>query len=398
MKKSRFIVFLILMGVYNMSANFIHPITPTLIVERNLDSSMFGVAFAAMMTAYFIFAPFWGKLCAYVPTKRIILICCLGYTAGQIVFGMAMSEGMVIAGRMLAGSFSGGIMTAFSNYTINTSENELRGKNLTLMLTVQNVTAAVGYFVGGLLGLVSIDFTFTWHAIVLVSMGALMFVMCEDDTKYKHIPERKLTFADANPFSAFIASKSFMTPTLALVFAIVAIAGVGQNSFEQCFNYYIKDQFNMTSAYNGIIKAAIALATLVMNSTLVLWMQKKTDINKTFLPLMAVQTVFLAIVLGTGSIGVIIACDIIFFTLNAARLPVLQNMVAMRSTPENSNAMMGFYQSMTSLGGIFGALFAGLIYDANPIYPFILAFAAFVIAVAIGVAYVAKYKKENRSM
>ena len=89
------------------------------------------------------------------------------------------------------------------------------------------------------------------------------------------------------------------------------------------------------------------------------------------------------------------ACDIIFFSLNAARLPVLQNMVAMRSTPENSNAMMGFYQSMNSLGGIFGALFAGLIYEANPIYPFILAFAAFTTAVVIGVVYVTKYKKEK---
>ena len=395
MKSKKLILFLVLMGIYNMSANLIHPITPTLIVERNLDSSMFGVAFAAMMTAFFIMAPFWGKLCAYVPTKRIILICCLGYTAGQIVFGMAMTEGMVIAGRMLAGSFSGGIMTAFSNYTINTSASEQRGKNLTLMLTVQNVTAAIGYFVGGLLGLVSINFTFVWHVIILVSMGALMFIFCEDDTKYKHIPEKPLSIREANPFAAFANAKTFMTPTFALVFAIVAIAGIGQNSFEQCFNYYIKDQFNMTSAYNGIIKAAIAAATLVVNSTLVLWMQKKTDINKTFLPLMAVQSVFLAIVLGTGSIGVIIACDIIFFTLNAARLPVLQNMVAMRSTPENSNAMMGFYQSMNSLGGIFGALFAGLIYEANPIYPFILAFAAFTMAVVIGVVYVTKYKKEK---
>jgi len=192
-----------------------------------------------------------------------------------------------------------------------------------------------------------------------------------------------------------VAAKSFMTPTFALLFIIVAVAGIGQNSFEQCFNYYIKDQFNMTSAYNGAIKAAIAALTLVVNSTLVLWMQRKTDINKTFLPLMAVQTVFLAIVLGTGSIGVVIACDIIFFTLNAARLPVIQNMVAMRSTPENSNAMMGFYQSMNSLGGIFGALFAGLIYDANPIYPFILAFAAFATAVVIGCVYVTRYKKEK---
>ena len=60
-----------------------------------------------------------------------------------------------------------------------------------------------------------------------------------------------------------------------------------------------------------------------------------------------------------------------------------------------SNSAMGFYQSMNSLGSIFGALFAGLIYDANPMLPFILAFAAFVVAMFFSVMYVGKYKKEK---
>ena len=75
----------------------------------------------------------------------------------------------------------------------------------------------------------------------------------------------------------------------------------------------------------------------------------------------------------------------------------MQAMVAARSTPENSNAMMGFYQSMNSLGSIFGALFAGLIYAQGPYLPFILAFAAFVLATGLAFAYVGKYKKETRA-
>ena len=56
---------------------------------------------------------------------------------------------------------------------------------------------------------------------------------------------------------------------------------------------------------------------------------------------------------------------------------------------------MGFNQSMTSLGGIFGALFAGLIYKQGPMLPFLLAFAAYVAAALIGVIYVNRYKKEQ---
>jgi hypothetical protein len=56
---------------------------------------------------------------------------------------------------------------------------------------------------------------------------------------------------------------------------------------------------------------------------------------------------------------------------------------------------MGFYQSMNSLGGIFGALFAGLIYSKNPMYPFILAFIAFLISTMIGVIYRKLYLKKS---
>ena len=396
MNKKKMMAFWIILAAFSAAASFAHPVTPTLIVERSLDSSMFGVALAAMQTSNFLFSPFWGKLCQYISTRRIMLICGIGYAAGQMIFGSATTEVMVVAGRMFAGVFTGGMFTAFSNYTINTTTDiPLRGKNLTTTMTIRNVCGAVGYFLGGMMGLISVEFAFICQVIVLAGTGILFFTMCEDDTQYKHKPTKKLSLGDANPFSAFMAASKFMTPMLVLVFVIVAIANIGQNSFEQCFNYYIKDQFNLGSEYNGSIKAILAISSLVINASLTLWMQKKTDTNITFLPLMAVQTIFLAIVLFADSLAVVIVCYILFFTLNAARMPVLQNLVAMRSTPENSNTMMGFYQSMQSLGGIFGSLFAGLIYDANPMYPFILAFAGFGVAVFIGIIYVVKYKAEK---
>ena len=63
------------------------------------------------------------------------------------------------------------------------------------------------------------------QVIILALSGVLLFISCEDDTPYKHKPEKALTLKDANPFSAFAAAKTFMTPMLALIFVIVAIGG-----------------------------------------------------------------------------------------------------------------------------------------------------------------------------
>lgn len=396
-EKKKIFAFFGVIVLFYIAANFAHPVTPTLIVERGLDSSMFGVALAAMMTTNFLFAPFWGKLCSYVPTKRIMLFCSIGYAVGQGIFGAAHSEAMVLAGRMFAGVFTGGAFTAFSNYVINTSTQETRGQNLTALITIQTVASACGYFIGGMLGLISVEAAFIAQVATLCACGLLYFVVCVDDTPYKIKPRNPLSIKEANPFSAFASAKTFMTPMLALIFIIIAVAGIGYNSFEQCFNYYIKDQFGLSSAYNGTFKAAIAVITLLLNSTVCMYLQKKTDINKSFMPVLFVCTVMIGALLSFETIVPFAVIYITYSGVNAIRGPLLQSMVAGRATKENSNTVMGFYQAMNSLGSIFGALFAGLMYKLNPMLPFILAFAAYGAASLVSVVYVKKYKKEKNA-
>lgn len=394
MNKNKILYFFIIITLFNLAASFVHPVTPTLIVERQLDSSVFGTALAAMQITMFLFSPFWGKLCHYIPTKKIMCICSIGYAIGQVIFGLAYNETMVFLGRMFAGIFTGGCFTAFSNYIVNTSTRLSRNTNLTTTLTIQTVGGALGYFVGGFLGLISVETSFIAQVITLLLCAVLFMALCVDDTSYKVKPSMPLTLKDINPFYAFMNVKQFMTPMLLLIFVIIAISGIGYNSYEQSFNYFIKDQLLLNSAYNGMIKVIIAALTMLFNATLCLYLQKRTDINKTFLPIIIILTAFCA-----GAIFIqmpipFIGIYIVYNGFNAIRIPLLQSLTASHSTSENSNSVMGFYQSMNSLGSIFGALFAGIIYSMNPLYPFILAFIAYALTCVIGLVYVKKYNKQ----
>lgn len=396
MKNKKLIVFFCICTLFNMAANFVHPVTPTLIVERNLDSAIFGTALAAMQITMFLFPPFWGKLCDYIPTKRIMFICSCGYAVGQVIFGAAQNEAMVYAGRIFAGCFTGGAFTAFSNYVIHVSNPESRGTNLIALVTIHTVAGALGYFVGGFLGVISVETAFAAQIAVLVLCGMLFRICCLDDTVFIKKPDHPMTLREVNPFSAFVSAKTFMTPMLGLIFAVVAVSGIGHNAYEQSFHYYIKDQFKLSSAYNGTIKAAVAVMTMVMNSTVCVYLQRKTDINKSFLP------VLLLAVLPIGS-AIIFRNRIPFFgaylvynALYAIRMPLLQTLTANRATAENSNSVMGFYQSMNSLGSIFGSMFAGLIYAANPMSPFHLSLLAFLAACLISAIYVKQYVQREQ--
>ena len=391
MKKKSVLVFFALCGLFTMAASFAHPVTPTLIVERNLDSAIFGTAYAAMQVTMFLFSPFWGKLCDYMPTRRIMLISAIGYAFGQVIFGAAPNEALVYAGRIFAGCFTGGAYTAFSNHVIHLSAPYSPGPNLITMVTVQSVTSALGYFVGGFLGLISVETAFIAQIITLVVCGVLCQLCCMDDSEFLTKPDHPMTVREINPFSAFASAGTFMTPMLALLFAVVVFSGIGFNSYEQSFNYYIKDQFHLSSAYNGTVKVVIAAITIVMNATACAFLQKKTDINRTFLPVVFLSALPIAAAILFRSKIPFFGAYIIYYCFNAVRTPLLQTLVANRATAENSNSVMGFYQSMNSLGSIFGALFAGLIYAVSPMYPFVLAVLAFAVASLIGIRYVKKY-------
>ena len=392
MSKKKFTVYLVGVILTSIAANLVHPVTPTLIVERGLDSSMFGVALAAMQVIYFLFAPFWGRLCDYIPTRTVILICCCGYAVGQLIFGSAQTEAQVVGGRMFAGIFCGGVFTAFLNYIVNTSDPETRSAKIIAYSTANNVSNAVGYFVGGMLGLVSVEFAFGTQVVMLIGCGIFFRFLCIDDTPFKHKPEHPLTFKDANPFGVFISAKSFMTGTLLLLFITVAIGNLGQTAYEQVFNYYIKDQLGLSSAYNGIFKAIIAALTFLVNSTIVMKVIKKTDTNLSIIPVLVASIVPLALVFVVKDVVPFAICDIVFFVLAAVRMTMFQNIFAGKGTPETSNRVMGFFQSMTALGGIFGAFFAGIMYKTDPMSPFALALAAVTIAAALALIYAARYK------
>ena len=370
-------------ALYYLASNFVHPVTPTLIVERGLDSSLFGVALAAMLTTNFLFAPLWGRLCAYLPTRRILWICCWGYAAGQVLFAAAHSGAAVIAGRMFAGAFTGGVFTALYNYTVNVSGPDRRAGALAVLMTLQNACSAGGYLVGGVLGLASVETAFGVQCAALAAAGALAAVLCADDTPWKPRPGRPLALRDADPFRALADARGLLTPLLWLLLGGILLVSVGHHAYEQCFNFYLKDQYGLTSVWNGGIKAGVAVVTIALNGTLCVRLQTRTDPARSVPAVLLANVAVNALALFCGVPAAFVALYVLYSGIYALALPLLHALVVSRAAPGDSNAVMGVYQATHSLGGIAGAAAAGLVYSLDPRLPFALSLLAWAAAVAV---------------
>lgn len=394
-RKRVFSFFIVNVMVY-LAANFAHPVTPTVIYDLQLPDYMFGLALAVMNVTMFLFSPFWGKINNYIPYRVSMLVSCMGYAVAQYMFGYAQDMAGVIVARLLAGIFIGGLFTSILGYISSTSPDEHRGTYLTTYATISSVGGAFGYFIGGMLGEISVKTAFLAQVGLLALSGICFMFTCTADKAMEGAKlQPKELFKECNPFAAFAAGKTFLTWTWLKLIAVTCLSYTGYIAFEQVFNYYIKDQFGLSSAYNGTIKFAVGIISLIANSTICMYLMKKTDTRKTLTPVLAVATLSIIGVVLAPDIWSFLGISVILFAAYSISIPLVQNMVADRAGKGNSSLIMGFYQAIRAIGGMVGALLAGFLYDIDPMVPFIFAAAGFGISVIGEMMYYRAAKKED---
>ena len=193
---------------------------------------------------------------------------------------------------------------------------------------------------------------------------------------------------DANPFAAFIASRQFMNILFAVLFTVTALQNLGYTAFEQCFNYFIKDAFHMTSRYNGLIKGVIGFVSLAANATICMWMIRKTNVKRSVIYILGACTCAALSVVFIDAVAPFMVMSVVFYTFNAVSIPLLQDLVAKRAAQgKDSNLIMGFYNATKSLGGIIGSLVAGLVYTVGPKLAFVFAGVMLLVATLFSIVY-----------
>ena len=373
--------FFAVMFVFNMAANFVHPVTPAIIVELELNDYMFGLALAAMMAFNFLFSPLWGKVAGFLSSKKVILVSGIGYAIGQLFFGIARTEIQFLLARMFAGIFVGGCYVAFLTYTVNCSSEETRGRNLAINATLSSVSGAFGYFVGGMVGELNIFYPVWLQAATLASTSILIFLGCRNDQQGK-MPRwtgRQL-IRECNPFSAIAQCRHFMTPALLYLLLAFGLSNLGYIAFEQCFNFCLRDQFNLSSGYNGIIKAALGVIAMIANSTLCMWILRRKHVSPWIAAVMGVCTAAMLGVIFTNSLIPFVVVNVLFFAFYFITTPLMQNRAAALGAGPQSNLVMGSVNAVKSFGSIFGSALAGFLYEWSPKMPFVFGCAAFAVA------------------
>ena len=398
MKKISIRRLFIMIVLYSLVANFAHPITPTFIQNLHLHDYMFGVAFACMALTNFLFSPFWGKFSKSVGTARITGYCFFGYSFAQALFSMSTSEWQIIAARLIGGFFIGGISVCNILYVIENSSDEKKGQDLATSVTLNAIFSAFGYMIGGFLGDISLPLTFICQVAGLALIGVLYLLFLGDAPTSERFSWKSLLH-QSNPFQAILDSRHIMTMAIFVFLVVCAATSFASTCYEQCFNYFIKDQYGFPPSYNGLLKAAVGFITLLANSTICVLLMKKTNILKSIIPVLGICFLMMISIIILDNVVPFIIMNVVFFGFNAVYQPLLQAMISLFAKPDENGLMVGVYNSMRSLGMVGGSLFAGFIYEIGPKLSFVSSAIAFLISVIFAViSYLLMNKKVQRTL
>lgn len=134
------------------------------------------------------------------------------------------------------------------------------------------VAGSIRYFVGGVIGNISIPAVFVIQIAALLSTALLALIFIKDpDYSCESHEFKNITFA-ANQSNGL---KSITTNSLLIILVIVFLSTFAPHSYDNSLNYHIKAGLDLTPIYNGIMKAVTGIIGLVVNFTINISIVKK---------------------------------------------------------------------------------------------------------------------------
>jgi MFS transporter, DHA1 family, tetracycline resistance protein len=250
-----------------VSIGLIIPVLPALVGSltgtQTDEAFWYGIVTFAFSFANFFGSPILGALSDSYGRRPILLIGFSGLMLSFFTTAVAISVGMLIAIRLVAGAMQANLSVA-SAYVADITPPEHRAKRFGMLGAMFGVGFILGPVIGGLLG--SINLRLPFYAAGSLAMLNLLygyFVLPESlPASRRHAFDWKA----ANPFSAL--RRLTQLKEVAPLAVVVACCGLAQFMLYTCWVLYTTFKFGWGPRDNGWSLAAVGVVSAIVQGLL----------------------------------------------------------------------------------------------------------------------------------
>lgn len=375
-QRKKMLILMINMFIAVGSFGIIIPILPSYLISIGQGGTAAGLIIAIFAGAQLIMSPIAGKWTDRFGRRIMIIAGLSGLALSMFVFYFSDSIGILYLSRAIGGVGAALLIPAIFAYVADITTMDQRAKGNSFISAAMSLGIVVGPGIGGFLA----DFGLKMPLLVsaLVGLAAVIFsaVMLEESMDAKiAISEEKSEAMVKEIVQSF--SKPYLIP---LVIALVMSFGL--MAYESVLGLYVDHVFGASPKDIAILVTSTGIVAVIIQLFAVDKVVRKYG-----------EAVVLNIFLGLTAFGFLLSIFVpsyimffgvtmIIFLSTSILRPVLTTLISKLAGSEQGFAM-GMNNAYMSLGNILGPLLAGLLFDVQIIYPFILGLAVLLITLFI---------------
>jgi DHA1 family tetracycline resistance protein-like MFS transporter len=297
-------------------------------------------------------APIWGRLSDRYGRRPILMSSLLGACLSYVILGFANSAWIVLAARMLAGFMAGNLSAAFA-YASDISTPATRARSLGLVGAAIGIGFMLGIPIGGILsGDHAQSANFLWPAVVSASLSLVALAL----VKFL-LPESHVRPAVAAPPPLQVGPLALLRqrPRLMFIACAALLVTTAQGILEATFALWALSRFGAGPRTVAFALFGAALVAVVMQGGLVRVLVPRLGERR------LAQVGVLCYVAGLLLVGLagnsLMAAALGLLSCGAgmgAFSPSASALASRQSDGGDRGAVMGTYQSATSLARVIG--------------------------------------------
>jgi len=383
-QKKKIFILMINMFIAIASFGIVIPILPSYLESINQGGMAAGLMIAIFAAAQFVFSPIAGKWADQYGRRKMIIYGLLGLTISMFVFYASDAIWVLYLSRVIGGVGAAMLIPAIFAYIADITTFDQRAKGTSLVSAAMSLGIVVGPGIGGFLADYGLKLPFLVSA--LVSLGAVLFsvIWLKEQDATDANPVLAATLTDEESMFTKIGRSTKMPYFIPLI--ITLVMSFGLLAYESVVGLYLDNQFNSTAKDIAFMITATGVVSVIVQLFIVARIVRRYGEVAILVSFLGVAAFGFLMSLFAGSYVMFFAVSLIIFMATSILRPVLNTLISKMADGEVGFAM-GMNNAYMSIGNVIGPLLAGVLYDINIIYPFILGLIMLIITMFITVAW-----------
>jgi len=323
------------------------PLLPLYAEKYRPSALAFGLLMSSYSAMQFLFAPLLGRLSDRFGRRPVLLFSLAGTVLGYLLFAFARSLPLLFASRLLDGATGGNIGTAQAIIADTTSpEERARGMGLVGM------AFALGFIFGPAIAGFTVGLGESAPGLAAAALSFTAFVWA-----YLRLPETRPAGGAGKRVSVFsftALARAFRRPEIGALMLLSLVTTTAFATFESTFAQFVSVRLGAGASTVAWFFVFVGVCSALVQGVLVRRLVARFGEARLvvagaglliagFLGLRAADSVpILLLVIAVIALGL------------GVTTPTLSSLVSKRSAAAEQGEILGAYQSMGSLGRVFG--------------------------------------------